>query len=133
MKKRIITNLAIVASLLALGIILHVGPSQMFYIASAEELEYSKEESVAFDEKIDYIFSYISDLREDDPLIEVEQDIWIKRSNIEGIEIDEQTYFYTLFPHMSYDPVIRGEVASEDIEIVYERDGEIPVLIYKLK
>jgi hypothetical protein len=89
-----------------------------------EEIEKIKEE----------VLSYVSETRDDDPLIEVESNIFVKESNYKGVTINNQTYYYSLFPHMSYDPVSRGEITREDVEIIYkDNDAEISVIIYTIK
>lgn len=77
--------------------------------------------------------SYVTQHRDDDPLMEVEPGVWVKTSNVKGINIDGETYYYSLAPHMSYDPVSRGEMSEEDVNVVYwDDDPEVSLLIYKL-
>jgi hypothetical protein len=77
------------------------------------------------------VLSYISETRDDDPFIEVESNIFIKESNYKGIKINGKTYFYSLSPHMSYDPVTRGEMDRKDVNVIYnDKNAEIPVIIY---
>lgn len=83
---------------------------------------------------VDDVTSYVTQHRDDDPLVEVEADVWVKTSNVKGIDIEGETYYYSLAPHMSYDPVSRGEMSVEDVDIVYwDDDPEVPLLIYKIK
>lgn len=79
------------------------------------------------------VLSYVTEERADDPLMEIEADIWVKTSNVEGIKIDGETYYYSLLPHMSFDPFARGKVSDSDIAIVYEETAtDYPVMIYQI-
>jgi hypothetical protein len=125
--KRLITLLSIIVfiiSLVGLGIDpLNLNPS-LAYESNNIEIEKIKKE----------IYSYVHKHREDDPLIEVESNIHIKESNVNGVSIDGKTYFYSLFPHMSYDPVSRGEVSKNEVNIIFEgQDEKIPIIIYTIK
>lgn len=80
------------------------------------------------------ILSYIENEREDDPLVQVSGGIWAKRSNVEGISINGTRYYYALLPHASFDPLSRGQVSLDDIQIVQEiREGEFTILIYTIR
>jgi hypothetical protein len=109
-------------------------------IALAQEINHEENErSVKVEIKEDLevkeeVLSYISETRDDDPFIEVESNIFIKESNYKGITINDKTYFYSLSPHMSYDPVTRGEVEIEDVNVIYnDNDAEAPVIIYTIR
>lgn len=83
---------------------------------------------------IEMVLSYVSKHQKNDPLIEVEPHILVKRSNIEGIVINGQTYFYSLFPHASFDPVALGKVSENEITIIHDDEkATIPVIIYTMK
>lgn len=84
------------------------------------------------EEVSEIMFSYIENLRIDDPLIEAEQDLWVKKSNVKGIEINGQIYFYSLSPHMSFDPLSREEVSFSEVELKYYPDDAFPVIIYTI-
>lgn len=88
--------------------------------------------SVVKEDVIDKVKSYIIDHREDDPLVEVDNDLWIKQSNVEGIVINGERYYYSLIPHMSFDPVSVGKVTPDSINIVYQSDesDDFPIVIY---
>jgi hydroxymethylpyrimidine pyrophosphatase-like HAD family hydrolase len=95
-------------------------------IVKAQELNEEEVEKITKE-----VLSYVSTTREDDPFIEVESNIFIKESNYKGITINDQTYYYSLSPHMSYDPVSRGKMDLEDVNIIYnDNNAEIPVIIY---
>lgn len=81
---------------------------------------------------IDLVMAYVNEEKENDPLIEIEPDIWVKQSNIEGVDINGTTYYYSLFPHMSYDPVAAGKLSVEEVEVLM-RDETLPLTIYTEK
>ncbi|QZT34966.1 hypothetical protein HUR95_06930 [Caldalkalibacillus thermarum TA2.A1] len=82
---------------------------------------------------VKHVLTYAQTVRDDDPFIEAEPGVWVKQSNVEGIVVDGQRYYYSMIPHMSYDPLARGEVSMEDIDILYDEQGEFPVMIYTVK
>ncbi len=80
------------------------------------------------------IVSYIDSEREDDPLVQVRPGIWAKRSNVEGVLINGTRYYYALLPHASFDPLSRGEVSLDDIQIVQEiSEGDFTIVIYTIR
>jgi hydroxymethylpyrimidine pyrophosphatase-like HAD family hydrolase len=118
-------NVAIFAVAL-LGTVIYISDVN---IAFAQELNDEEVEKIK-----EEVLSYVSETRDDDPFIEVESNIYVKESNYKGITINEQTYYYSLFPHMSYDPVTRGEIDRVDVNIIYkDSDAEIPIIIYTEK
>lgn len=95
-------------------------------VASASELD--------SDQVVDEVLSYVETQREDDPLMEVESGIWVKTSNVKGVKVNGDTYYYSLWPHMSFDPVARGEVTEDEVDVVYEDDdSDMPLVIYRMK
>lgn len=93
-----------------------------------------RSEAQKLDSIIQQIIEYAQTEQEDDPYIEIEPNLWIKQSNYKGIKLNGQTYYYSLFPHMSYDPVSRGEIDAEDITIIYhDEQSEFPIIIYVKK
>jgi hypothetical protein len=125
--KRLITLLSIIVliiSFVGLGIDPLNPNTSLAQESNKIEIEKIKEE----------IYSYAHKHREDDPLIEVESNIHIKESNVYGVSIDGKTYFYSLFPHMSYDPVSRGDASRNEVNIIYDgQDEKIPIIIYTIK
>lgn len=98
-------------------------------IALAQELNDGEIEKIK-----EEVLSYVSDTRDDDPFMEVGSNIFVKESNYKGITFNDQTYYYSLFPHMSYDPVTRGEFDREDVNVIYkDNHSDISVTIYTLK
>lgn len=83
---------------------------------------------------IDLVKTYIVQQREDDPLVEIEPGVWVKTSNISGVQVDGTTYYYNLSPHMSFDPVSRGLLKPSMIDVVYkDKDPDVSYIIYKLR
>lgn len=83
---------------------------------------------------VDEVLMYAEHERADDPLVEIEPAVWVKSSNFSGVDVMGETYYYTLLPHMSFDPIARGEVGLDDVTIVYEDDNAThPIVIYQLK
>lgn len=79
------------------------------------------------------VLSYVSDMRPDDSLVQVEEGVWVKKSNVHGVRIGSETFYYSLAPHMSYDPLSRGDVGEGEIRVVFS-DGQLdpPVIIYTI-
>ena len=68
-----------------------------------------------------------------DPSITLANGLKVKSSNYRGVRIGETTYYYSLSPRPSYDPLARGEVTSDQIDVVVIR-GDYPnrVMIYTI-
>lgn len=112
-KKRFFFVLSLIISTLVL-----LGPT----------LEVSSVEKV-----IEKVLSYATVHQHDDPLIEIEPLIFVKKSNLEGIVIEGKTYFYSLFPHSSFDPVALGKVNENEVTVIYDdENATIPVIIYTI-
>lgn len=122
--KRFVSLLSLIVLAVALfGTVIYIPEIN---IALAQEFNDGEVEKIKKE-----VLSYISETRDDDPFIEVESNIFIKESNYKGITINGKTYFYSLSPHMSYDPVTRGEMDREDVKVIYnDKNAEIPAIIY---
>lgn len=69
-----------------------------------------------------------------DDMITVEGDIKAKRSNVEGLKINGETYYYALVPDASFDPCSTGKVTEKQINIIEEINFEnSSVIIYTIK
>jgi DNA/RNA endonuclease YhcR with UshA esterase domain len=80
---------------------------------------------------VEKMLGYIEGEQADDPLVEVEDGIFVKSSNVHGILIDGTRYYYSLFPHMSFDPVVAAKIGEEQVTIFYQDDDPaFPVIIY---
>lgn len=69
-----------------------------------------------------------------DPLITTPDGHQVKSSNYNGVMIGGVVYYYSLAPHISYDPLSRGEVTMNQI-VVKERieaDEGFPILVYTI-
>ncbi|WP_202080081.1 hypothetical protein [Caldalkalibacillus salinus] len=71
---------------------------------------------------VETVKSYSDQLHPDDQLVEIEENIQVKASHLEGVVIDGETYYYHISPHMSYDPVATGEVSVEDVEVIHDEE-----------
>jgi len=70
---------------------------------------------------------------EDDPLVTLPSGQRVKSSNYRGVRIGEETYYYNLAPHPSFDPLARGEVTIDQIKVVaVVGDAPNRILIYTL-
>lgn len=79
------------------------------------------------------VMEYV-DGRRTDPLLQLDDFVWVKASNYRGVEIDGQTYYYRLAPHASFDPLSRGAVDERTVRIwKLIRDTEFTVIIYTLE
>lgn len=57
-----------------------------------------------------------------------------KSSNVHGVVVNGQRYFYSLQPHLSYDPLSRGAVKPQDTWIIAQMNASdgFNVLIYQI-
>lgn len=70
-----------------------------------------------------------------DPLVKLRDGIFVKTSNLNGIQIGPSRYFYSLAPESSFDPVSRGVMTLAQVEIVSQindSDG-FHITIYRAK
>lgn len=118
---------------LLLFLILYAYQSLSLGISHAHTSELGQGE-LAQEKIVQRVLEYAKTEKENDPFIEIEPNLWIKQSNYEGVKIGGIVYYYSLFPHMSYDPVSRGEISVEEIEIIYiEDDQDFSIAIYTAK
>jgi hypothetical protein len=69
-----------------------------------------------------------------DPLITLPSGLQVKSSNYRGVRIGDTTYYYNLAPHTSFDPLARGKVTPDQIDIVaVVGDAPDRVMIYTVK
>ncbi|MGH2460249.1 MAG: hypothetical protein ACRDIY_15440 [Chloroflexota bacterium] len=69
-----------------------------------------------------------------DPLIVLPSGARVKASNYQGVPVDGTTYYYNLAPRASFDPLARGVVTTEEIEVVaVVGDAPNRVMIYTVK
>jgi len=79
------------------------------------------------------ILSYVDSERPDDPLIQVDDGVWVKRSNYQGVTIGSVVYYYALLPHASFDPLSRGAVSADQVQIIRILDDPgFRILIYTI-
>lgn len=77
------------------------------------------------------VLSYVESERPDDPLIQVDDGVWVKRSNYSGVTIGRTVYYYALLPHASFDPLSRGLVSADQVQVIHVLDyAEFRILIY---
>lgn len=69
-----------------------------------------------------------------DPLVTLPSGVQVKSSNYRGVQIGDTTYYYNLAPHTSFDPLARGVVTSDQIQVVaVVGDPPDRVMIYTIK
>jgi hypothetical protein len=80
------------------------------------------------------VLSYVETLRPDDPLVEVRPGVQTKRSNVEGVHLEDRTVYYDIVGHQSFGPLASGRVGERDVDIL-SREGAPPfvVLVYARK
>lgn len=121
----------VISTIILLGPTLEVR-SLDIHKSNANQLNATKEPKEV-ENVIEKILSYVSAHRLDDPMIEVEPHIFVKKSNLKGIVIEDKTYYYSLFPHASFDPVSVGKVSKNEVTIIYDDEkATIPVIIYTI-
>ena len=68
-----------------------------------------------------------------DPLIEVSPGVTVRESSVRGFSLGGQTYYYHLEGHRGFDPLSRGVVGKDAIEVVLRDDaGPAALVIYRL-
>ena len=69
----------------------------------------------------------------DDPLIEITAGVSARESNLRGFTLHGQTYYYYIEGQRGFDPLSRGAVDFQGVEIVArDEDGPKPLVIYRL-
>jgi hypothetical protein len=70
----------------------------------------------------------------DDPLVEISAGMSARESNLRGFALHGETYYYYIEGQRGFDPLSRGVVSSEGVEIVArDDDGPKPLVIYRLR
>jgi hypothetical protein len=68
-----------------------------------------------------------------DPLIEISPGVTARASSVRGFSLNGETYYYYLEGRRGFDPLSRGAVGKDAVEIVLRDDGGPKVLvIYRL-
>jgi hypothetical protein len=69
----------------------------------------------------------------DDPLVEITAGVSARESNVRGFALHGETYYYYIEGQRGFDPLSRGVVSFQGIEIVArDEDGPKPLVIYRL-
>ena len=77
---------------------------------------------------------YINEWRpEADPLLTLESGVQVKSSNLKGIEIGGDRYYYRLRNTMSFDPLSRGEAGDYQSIAVLDEGTQWESEVYRLK
>ncbi len=106
--------LGVVWLALALGVVMVLPQGAARPAAAAPPAE----SPITVEEVVATVLSYVENERPDDPLVQVADGVWAKRSNYFGITIGGTVYYYALFPHASFDPLSRGAVSRDQVRIV---------------
>jgi hypothetical protein len=70
----------------------------------------------------------------DDPLVEITAGVSARESNLRGFGLHGQTYYYYIEGQRGFDPLSRGAVGFDGVEIVArDEDGPRPLVIYRLR
>ena len=68
-----------------------------------------------------------------DPLLEVAPGVTARSSAVRGFALNGQTYYYYLEGRRGFDPLSRGVIARDDVEIVLrDTEGPYALVIYRL-
>jgi hypothetical protein len=69
----------------------------------------------------------------DDPLVEITAGVSARESNVRGFALHGETYYYYIEGQRGFDPLSRGVVSFQGVEIVArDEDGPKPLVIYRL-
>ncbi len=70
----------------------------------------------------------------DDPLIEAAPGIVVRSSNIRGFLLNGVVYYYYIEGERNFDPLSRGAMDHDDIEVVLrDVSGPQPLVVYRLR
>jgi hypothetical protein len=68
-----------------------------------------------------------------DPLIEVVPGVIVRSSSVRGLRIADQTYYYYYEGRQSYDPLTRGAVQPNQVELLLrDTDAETTLVVYRV-
>jgi hypothetical protein len=69
----------------------------------------------------------------DDPVVEVAPGVMARSSAVRGFALGGETFFYYFEGRQGFDPLSRGKVSVQDIEVVVrDTDGERTLVIYRV-
>lgn len=69
----------------------------------------------------------------EDPLIEAAPGVTVRESNLRGFALNGQTYYYYIEGRRGFDPLSRGAVDRDQIEVLLRDDnGPKTLVIYRL-
>jgi hypothetical protein len=69
----------------------------------------------------------------DDPLIGVAPGVTARLSNVGGFTLNGYTYFYYREGQPGFDPMSRGAIAPDQVELVaHDEIGDAPIVIYRV-
>ncbi|MCU0493160.1 MAG: hypothetical protein MUD01_16365 [Chloroflexaceae bacterium] len=68
-----------------------------------------------------------------DPLIEVQPGINVRESNMRGLSVDGTTYFYYVEGNQNFDPLSRGAVSENQVDVLLrDTRGPLPLVVYTI-
>lgn len=68
-----------------------------------------------------------------DPLIEVVPGVLQRSSSLRGLQFQDQTYYYYYEGRSNYDPLSRGAVTADQVELLLrDTEGGTPLVIYRV-
>lgn len=69
-----------------------------------------------------------------DPLIALPSGMSARESNIRGLEVGRKIYYYYVEGNQNFDPFSRGDVTSDQIEVLLrEETGPLPLVVYVIR
>jgi hypothetical protein len=69
----------------------------------------------------------------DDPIVQLPSGANVRESNLRGFALNGQTYYYYVEGRRGFDPLSRGEVRRDGIEVLlHEQNGPESLVIYRL-
>ncbi|NTV65036.1 MAG: hypothetical protein HGA65_16120 [Oscillochloris sp.] len=69
-----------------------------------------------------------------DPLIDVGSGLSARASNLRGLRMAGATYYYYVEGRANFDPLSRGAVSNEEVEVMlYDDSGPESIVIYRLR
>lgn len=69
----------------------------------------------------------------DDRLIEVQPGLSVRESNLRGFKLGDATFFYYLEGGANFDPLSRGEVSADQVEVLLrDSSGPQTLVIYRI-
>lgn len=84
-------------------------------------------------DSVEYVRAAILSAGAHDPLIELSSGVEARASNLRGIQYQGQIYYYYYEGQPNYDPLSRGTMTRDQVEVLFRDVGDVyPLVIYRV-